>query len=95
MINQFLRYKARQDRADRYLRAMRVSPASFAKGHRNLSAESVTIQDAEAWLDGQDWAPRTKLGYLRDVRTLYNWARKRNLVSHNPANAVEAPRLID
>jgi hypothetical protein len=49
----------------------------------------------EAWLSANRWAPRTRLGYLREVRSLYNWGLKRNLVSHNPANAVEAPMQID
>ena len=38
-----------------------------------------------------NWAVRTQRGYLADVRTLFNFAVKRGLARHNPANACELP----
>jgi integrase len=91
LLSEFLRAKARQDRSDRYLRQMRVSLLSFAKGRKNIRADNVTIEEVETWVHGQGWAARTKDGYLTDVRTMYNWGMRRNLVARNPALAVELP----
>ena len=91
LVNAFLRAKAAKDCSERYLRSLRVSLLSFARGRKNLPAGRVTVVDVEHWLSAREWAPRTKRGYLADVRTCYNWGLRRNLVSHNPAAVVELP----
>jgi integrase len=95
LVNKFWLAKAGRKCSDRYLRQLHVSLTSFAQGRMRIDASEVSVEDVEAWLNANRWAPRTRLGYLRDVRTLYNWGLKRNLVSRNPANAVEAPMQVD
>lgn len=92
-VNEFLRAKARAGRSDRYLKELRVSLTSFARGKHNLALTDVTVGDLEKWLGKQNWAPRTQRGYLTDVNTLYNFAIKRGLASRNPAAAVELPTV--
>ena len=89
--NEFLRAKARAGRSDRYLRALRVSLGSFSRGRFNLDLSQIGVADVEQWLDSQNWSNRTKDGYLSDVRTLFNFAVRRGLVTFNPAAAVETP----
>jgi integrase len=91
LVNEFLLAKARQQKSDRYLRQMRVSLKSFTQGRANRPIHSLLLQDVEAWLKLQDWAPRTCKGYLGDVRTMFNWAVRRGYIPKNPANAVELP----
>lgn len=90
-INEFLLAKARADRSDRYLSALRVSLASFGKGRMNVPLDDVTIQDVERWLFNQGWKPRTMKGYLGDVRTLFNFAVRRGFASSASACSVELP----
>jgi len=90
-VNEFLRAKARAGRSDRYLRTLRVTLKSFAKGRFSKPLSEVTVSDVEAWLESQNWSARTQKGYLSDVRTLFNFAIKRGLVNQNPAAAVELP----
>ncbi len=90
-INDFLIAKARAGRSDRYLRALKNSLSKFAKGRSRQPLDAVTTEQIEDWLAQSDWAPRTRKGYLLDVRTLYNFAVRRGYVAENPANAVEAP----
>jgi site-specific recombinase XerC len=90
-VNDFLRAKARAGRSDRYLRALRVSLTSFTKGRAHDDLASVTVSDIEGWLDDHTWAARTKRGYLSDVRTLFNFAVRRGLVTLNAAAGVELP----
>lgn len=94
LVNSFLMAKARAGRSDRYLRALRVSLMSFARGRTRKDARLVTPEELEAWLNSNGWKPRTKKGYLSDVRVLYAWGRKRNLVAENPAAAVELPQEV-
>jgi integrase len=92
-VNEFLLAKARAGRSDRYLRQLRVSLSHFASGRARVPLSSVTIADVENWLDATDWAVRTQRGYLSDVRTMFNFAVRRGLVTLNPAVGVELPVL--
>lgn len=90
-VNEFLLAKARAGRSDRYLRQLRVSLSHFSHGRAGLPISSISLVDVENWLDSTDWAVRTQRGYLSDVRTLFNFALRRGLVTQNPAVGVELP----
>lgn len=64
LVNEFLRAKAKSGRSDRYLRALRVSLKSFARGRGATALGNVTVADIEAWLEKNGWAVRTRRGYL-------------------------------
>jgi integrase-like protein len=93
LLNEFLRAKAKSGRSDRYLRALRVSLKSFARGRGQVQIGNVTVGDVETWLEKSGWAIRTRRGYLSDVRVMFNFAVRRNMLAHNPATAVELPVL--
>jgi integrase/recombinase XerD len=88
-INDFLVAKARAHKSDRYLRALKNSLSKFAAGRCHQPLDAVTAEQIELWLMESGWAPRTQNGYLLDVRTLYNFARRRGYCRENPANIVE------
>jgi site-specific recombinase XerC len=94
LVNEFLRVKARANRSDRYLRALRNSLVQFTHGRAQRDAGTVTVQEIEDWLHGSNWQPRTMKGYLGDVRTLFNFAIKRSYLEKNPAAGVELPEII-
>jgi integrase len=91
LVNQFMLAKARAQRSDRYLRQLHVVMKSFAAGRAWLPISEVRPDDIEQWLNTAEWSARTQRGYLADVRTLYNFAVRRGLVSFNPAAGVELP----
>jgi hypothetical protein len=93
LVNEFLRSRARADRSDRYIRSLRVSLGAFARGRRGTQAAAVTAGELERWLDRGGWGIRTRRNYLADVRTMYSWAIKRDLLVKNPAATVELPPL--
>jgi integrase len=93
LVNEFLLAKARANRTDRYLRQLRVCLMSFAGGRARKAIDQVNCSDVEKWLAGTEWAPRTKRGYLSDVRTMFNYALRRGYVERNPAAGVELPAL--
>ena len=90
-VSEFLRAKARAGRSDRYLRALRVSLQSFARGRFHKPLGDVTIYDLEQWIDANNWSLRTQAGYLSDVRVMFNFAMRRGLCASNPAAGVELP----
>lgn len=94
-INDFLVAKARAQRSDRYLRAIKNSLSKFCRGRGHQALTAVTPEQIEIWLMESTWAPRTKEGYLSDVSILYNFGIRRGWCSNNPAKAVELPDAED
>lgn len=94
-VNAFLLAKARNGRSDRYLRQLRVVMMHFCAGRARRPITSITVGEIERWLGDGEWAARTQRGYLSDVRTLFNFAERRGLVSRSPAAGVELPRTED
>lgn len=90
-INSFLVAKVRAGKSDRYLRTMKNSLTKFARGRSGLLLDDVTVEAVERWLDDSDWNGTTRRGYLRDVRTLYNFAVRRGMTVNNAPSAVELP----
>ena len=91
LVNAFLRAKARAGRSDRYLRALRYSLKRFTIGRGAKLISEISVEEIELWMNGTQLNPRTMQGYLGDVRTLFNFALKRNYLTHNPAAGVELP----
>lgn len=89
LVNEFLKTKARSGRSDRYLRQVRVSLSSFANGRGRMFLKEINAADVERWLEAQNWSKKTSENYLKDVRTLFNFAIKRGLSSFNPAAGAE------
>jgi len=94
LVNEFLRAKHRAGRSDRYLRALRNSLVKFSAGRAGHPVASVTVGEVEKWIHGQNWAIRTKKGYLGDVSTLFNYAVKRGYLVRNPAAPVELAAIV-
>ena len=54
----------------------------------------ITPEDIEDWMDaggvkGGDWGNSTRLGYTLNLKNLFNWLIKRDVVEENPANKIE------
>jgi integrase len=67
----------------------------FAAGRARRPLSSITPSEIETWLEEGQWASRTRRGYLSDVRTFFNFAERRGLISRSPAAGVELPVLDD
>ncbi len=92
-VAEFIAARASAGRSERYIRTLRNSLSKFADGRQRRALDSITTAELERWLAASRWRPRTKRGYLADVRTFYNFALRRGLCATNPAVAVEVPSL--
>jgi len=55
---------------------------------------TITSGDIDDWLDaggikGKDWDNRTKTGYIKQIKNLFNWLIKQDVIKGNPANKIE------
>ena len=91
LVNLFLVTKAKAGKSDRYLRALHYNLKKFVASHGRTLARDVSIVDVESWIENLRLMPRTRRGYLSDLRTLFNFGVRRGIVASNPAAAVELP----
>jgi integrase len=89
LCNEFLLAKTRGGRSERYVRQMRTVFLSFSKGRSRVPVGQITARDIETWMNGQDWAPRTRSGNLSALRILWAWGIRRGLAVQDPTVAVE------
>ena len=93
LANEFLTAKAKAGRSDNYLKCLRAHLQAFIKDAPERAAWTVTAKEIEAWAHAQGWGPRTIMGHLLTVRTLFTFAVGRAYCVANPALAVDLPTL--
>ena len=54
---------------------------------------SVTAADIDGWLAVGDYAPKTRKNHLVDLKTFFNWCKKRRMIDADPTAGVEMPRV--
>lgn len=91
LYHEFTASKKRAKRSARYLRQLRVSLKSFAKGRWQTPIDQIKLQDVSVWVFGQDWQPKTQFNYLGDVRTFFRFAVQRGYIAVNPAAGIDLP----
>lgn len=92
LVRDYLLARARAGRSDRYIRQLRTSLAYWVQGRSKLDIGSITPDQLEAWIDARGGAVRTRRGYLKDLRTLFEWTVRRQWLARNPAANVELPQ---
>lgn len=92
LVRDYLLARARAGRSDRYIRQLRTSLAYWVQGRSKLDIAQITPETVEGWLDARGGAVRTRRGYLKDLRTLFEWTIRRQWLSRNPAANVELPQ---
>lgn len=74
-------------------RGLQCSLDSFA-AFTNKAIDNVTSADVDAWLASHsNWSPKTKLGRIRDVSSMFNFGVKRGFITANPCLGVERPKV--
>lgn len=77
----------------RYLKQLAWSMRSFSERFGAVKADQVRPLAIQNWLASLTGAAVTRRGMLTDVRTLFSYAKRHGWVLHNPADAVERPRV--
>ena len=66
----------------------------FKDGVPNELVAKLKTSDIQAWLDKQSWGQNYKRGVVTAIRRAFNWARKLEIITRNPAAGVEKPEAI-
>src|SRR6266481_8196134 len=80
LTNLLLLSKARAERSERYLRALRGNLLKFSESFGNVVAATIEIDQLEEWIDEQNVSARTKKNYVGDLRLVFGFGVKRRLL---------------
>lgn len=81
--------RRRANKRPRYVRQLEYCLSAFIKGREAVHCADVTRASIEEWLNGSGWAPKTRLGKLTDVRTLFSFAKEHGWCSVSPCPPVD------
>lgn len=91
LIDEIAAVKSASGKRRIYVLKMTAVHRRFGAVFGRKVVSTVTGQQIEDWLYGNNWAPSTRLGYLSDIRTLFTFAVRRGYATKNPVADVEAP----
>lgn len=91
VVNQLLVAKARAQRSDAWLRALRCSLSSFAQTRGRRPIATISTEDVEDWAHGHGWGPRTVKNRLAHLQELFRFAITRGYCQASPVASVERP----
>lgn len=92
------RFRDARERAGcsvRYLRQLGVSLGSLARWRPMAMMDEIEREDVARWLEAGGWSPKTRNGYLGDVRACFEWAVREGLCAVNPAREIPKAKLGD
>lgn len=95
-LESFLGAKEMLLRSEGYVSNLRVTLGALVRAVGATQPVSVVTREVvERWLRSNGWAGRTRNGYLANVRTWFEWLKKRGLAALNPAETIERVSLVE
>ncbi|WNM25252.1 tyrosine-type recombinase/integrase [Demequina capsici] len=89
-IEGYLKHLRGIGRSPETVRLRRAQLYRLARDVGRRTPAAVTLTDLEAWFALQSWSNATRRSHRDAVRTFYTWALRRELVTVNPAEDLEA-----
>jgi hypothetical protein len=81
----------KNDRRSRTVVELRSRLALFAADFEGRRLSDISAEEIEAWIDEDDWSPRTRINYLTKISQLFNYALRRRWVDANIVEQIERP----
>lgn len=85
----------KNDRRDRTVEELRSRLTAFSEDFKKCRLSEITVEGIEAWLDEDDWSPRTRINYLTKISQLFNYALRHRWVDANIVERIERPTAED
>lgn len=86
LLDRCLAEKRNLKKSERYLKQLKSSCLSFVRGREALPAHTISRDEIKTWIHGNGWQPKTQLGYLGDLRTLFSFAVENGYAGENPCS---------
>ena len=91
-VELFLKDKADMGIAKTSLRTLRSIVSRFAVVFDGRLLDEVTHSEIKQWVQDIGLATRTKNGYVKEVKNLYNWCVREGIANTNPTARISAYR---
>lgn len=95
VVDRLITDAEKNDRRDRTVEELRSRLTTFADDFKTRRLSEVTVEDIEAWLDEEDWSPRTRINYLTKISQLFNYGLRHRWVDANIVERIERPTAED
>ena len=94
-MREFLAAKQKAGKRSEYVRLLSITLRQFSKHFPDKLCHDVSRKDVETWLDESEWQPVTKRSYLINLRTFFEFAKRRGWSKVNPCDGIDAILLDD
>jgi integrase len=91
-VELFLKDKADMGNAATSMKTLRSIISRFALVFDGRLLDEVTHNEIKQWVASMGLATRTKNGYLKEVKNLYNWSIREGMAEVNPTQRIAAYR---
>jgi len=91
-VELFLKDKADTGNAATSMKTLRSIILRFALVFDGRLLDEVTHNEIKQWISGLGLATRTKNGYLKEVKNLYNWSIREGMAEVNPTQRIATYR---
>jgi integrase len=85
----------KNDRRDRRVEELRSRLTTFSDDFKTHRLSEITGEEIEAWLDEDDWSPRTRINYLTKISQLFNYGLRHRWIDDNIVERIERPTAED
>jgi integrase len=85
----------KNDRRDRTVEELRSRLTAFSDDFKTRRLSEITGEEIGAWLDEDDWSPRTRINYLTKISQLFNYGLRHRWVDANIVERIERPTAED
>lgn len=94
LIKLCLEDKEKHGARPRYVSQLKCAAKSFSHaGHADRLVDEITSEDVQAWLRGNEWAPKTWNVYRGDLRTIFQWGLQEGYLTMNVVEQVKPKKL--
>jgi integrase len=95
-IKEFLRWKERENKAPRYLRALRIELEAFQAAFDDKLISDINYAMIEEFLDARNISEVTWNNWRRDLRTFFNFcvSERNRWITSNPAESVAYKKVV-
>ena len=87
--------KQRDGKALRYLESLRGYLGRFGEDFGDRLVASVTAEELDNWLRDLPYSPKSRLNFRQHIGVLFSYAKRRRMITENPIEFTERPKLID
>lgn len=93
LFDEFLEAKRQGNLRARSVAALKSTLDQFRAVHGDVLAKTIRPEHVAAFLQREDWQPRTRMGARANLSGAFGWATRREHINKNPVEGVDRPKF--